>query len=424
MPGTRSLSTLSVADQLIAASLSPDGQLFSATTSLLNSGQAIDWGVVLERADALHMVGPLEHAIRGMPIARLALSQDQRDAIRVLALHLQRMRASRRTKTQALQEQLDKILMEAGRLAIPIVLLKGAHIAHLPNQKPEDRPMSDIDLLVRTDDMDRFEAMVQRLGYTPTNPSSFWRDSHFHLCPLAHPAYRHIVEIHWGLTAPASRIKIDMAAIWARAEPFLVNGRPTLTLAPEDNLIYLVIHGFFIDKLRHNGLRQIRDIALLIGGTIDRMNWNAVVDRSRALEICRPVYLALELVRLITGTSIPDSAMSQLKPPDWNDELIDEAYTRLFWSVEGTQLRPGIFRAWRQAGPVGVIRLIGREISPEVLRINYGPTRFAWMAYLYVPRRVFGWIATYWRVVLATMRLDRKLQARLRRVAALDHWLT
>jgi hypothetical protein len=369
------------------------------------------------------MMGPFEQAIRGIRIEGLDLPQDRRDVIRILALQLQRMRVARRVKTQPLQEQLDTILAEAARLAIPVVLLKGAHIAHLPNQKPEDRPMSDIDLLVRTDDMDRFEAMVQQLGYAPTNPSSFWRDSHFHLCPLAHPAYRHIVEIHWGLTAPASRIQLDMAAIWARAEPFLVNGRPTLTLAPEDNLIYLVIHGFFIDKLRRKGLRQIRDLALLIRSTTDRMDWNAVAERSRALDICRQVYLALELVRSITGTRIPDAAMSQLRPPDWDDELIDEAYTRLFWSPEATQLRPGIFRAWRAAGPVGVLRLIGREISPEVLRINYGPTRFAWMAYLYIPRRVFGWIAAYWRVVLATLRLDRKLQARLRRVAALDHWL-
>jgi hypothetical protein len=214
-----------------------------------------------------------------------------------------------------------------------------------------------------------------------------------------------------------------MAAIWERAEPFLINGRPTLVLSPEDNVIYLVIHGLFIDKLRHNGLRQIRDIALLIGSMTDRINWNVVAERAKALGICRQVYLALVLVRSITGAGISDSAMTQLKPPDWDDGLIDEAYTRMFGSAEAVQFRPGVFRAWRESGLLGVLRLIKREVSPEVLRRNYGPTRYSWMVYLYALRRVLGWIADYWRVVLATMGLGRKLQARLRRVAALDHWL-
>src|SRR5262245_9834084 len=174
-------------------------------------------------------------------------------------------------------------MAEADRLAIRVILLKGMYLAHRSYQRPEDRPMSDIDLLVRTGDLDRFEATLLRLGYVPTRPSPHWREIHFHLSPLVHPSYRHQVEIHWGLTPPASRIQLDMAAIWERAEPFLINGRPTLVLSPEDAMIHLVIHSLFMDKFRHDGLRQIRDIALFIGSMSDRMNWNVVIERARAL---------------------------------------------------------------------------------------------------------------------------------------------
>jgi len=74
----------------------PDEQLPAAITSLLNRGQAIDWSAVMERADALHMMGPFERTVRGIRIEGLALSQDQRDVIRILALQLQRMRTVRR----------------------------------------------------------------------------------------------------------------------------------------------------------------------------------------------------------------------------------------------------------------------------------------------------------------------------------------
>ena len=51
------------------------------------------------------------------------------------------------------------------------------------------------------------------------------------------------IEPHTRLTPIAMALDIDYDGIWRRAQPAILNGRSMLTMAPEDELIVLAIHG-------------------------------------------------------------------------------------------------------------------------------------------------------------------------------------
>ncbi len=108
-----------------------------------------------------------------------------------------------------LAEALDAL----GNAGIPVILLKGIAYAGTIYPDPAERPMSDIDLLVRSSDMSTAEQALARLGYWRAGSaaqSSVTR----HAITLKRrdgsiDLHRHILH--------AGRSRMDMGAIWREA---------------------------------------------------------------------------------------------------------------------------------------------------------------------------------------------------------------
>ena len=138
-----------------------------------------------------------------------------------------------------LSEALDAL----GSAGTPVILLKGIAYAGSIYADPAERPMSDIDLLVRSPDMPVAERALTRLGYWRAGSaaqSSVTR----HAITLKRrdgsiDLHRHVLH--------AGRSRIDIAAIWRDAEPSHIAGarRP----APVHEYI---LHAAHIG--RHEGL--------------------------------------------------------------------------------------------------------------------------------------------------------------------------
>lgn len=152
------------------------------------------------------------------------------------------------------------------------VALKGPLLAERIYPRPSARGATDIDLLVREDDLERVVAVASELGYAPGGGphEAFFRREHHHVT-LVHP-HALPLELHFhAIRAFGSTL---------RSEPLIERGaayrgfEAIRVLAPEDELVYLVLHAAWH---RFGRLAWLHDLALLV----EKMSDDQLLDAAR-----------------------------------------------------------------------------------------------------------------------------------------------
>jgi hypothetical protein len=134
-------------------------------------------------------------------------------------------------------------LQEAG---VPFIVHKGGALAEVVYDRPEDRPMVDIDVVFRPAQWQRVrEALKARRYQLPEGAGeAFWLENYFNISasspdpPVAH------FDLHWGLTQEG-RYHVDTEDLFDRAVAYrsaLAGGAQVLRLGTEDLLLSLFLH--------------------------------------------------------------------------------------------------------------------------------------------------------------------------------------
>lgn len=179
-----------------------------------------------------------------------------------------------------LQEFADR----AGADGLACVALKGAALHSLGLYSPGERPMADIDLLVRPADTGRAAELLASMGYVCTGAS--WKDQLFELAPSAglagaakgslselplgeHEAYPVKVELHKRVAErlPVTEVDITELVFPEDLRPGLIPYRSTNTL-----LLHLLLHAAGNISRRSIRLVHLHDIALL-AATMTAAQW-------------------------------------------------------------------------------------------------------------------------------------------------------
>jgi hypothetical protein len=194
----------------------------------------------------------------------------------------------------------------------PMLLLKGADLAERLYGNLGVRPMCDIDFLVQPQDIPAFDSHFRANGYTPTPAPHevLVRSRRHHHALYRHSDPNHLpLELHWRLANDARYEAIDVAGIWARAQPHdgLAGG---LVMAPDDLFLYLCLH------LKQHGfdtpLTQIWDLAEMLNATAFPLDWPTIWRRAADWHLTRTVEIALFLVHSALG--VPTTHISGWTP--------------------------------------------------------------------------------------------------------------
>jgi hypothetical protein len=172
--------------------------------------------------------------------------------------------------------------------------------------------MSDIDFLVHAGDICAFDSHFRMHGYEPTpHPHEVLvRSRRHHHALYRHPDPQRLpLELHWRLANDARYGSIDIAGIWARAQPH-PGLRGALVMAPDDLFLYLCLH------LKQHGfdtpLTQIWDLAEMLNAPNLALDWPTVWRRAADWHLTRTLELALFLVRSVLG--VPTTGISDWTP--------------------------------------------------------------------------------------------------------------
>lgn len=211
-----------------------------------------------------------------------------------------------------LYHRLGIVLRELRRRSIPAIVLKGAYLAEAVYGNVGLRPMGDMDVLVRLVDIECLEGVLAGAGL---HPLTGW--SELDVVTKRHVNYasaggEHFEFHHDLLPTTILPAHFDLDALWAAAVETEIAGEPALALSPPDLLLHLCAHLFV--HVEFWGLRGLCDISETIHHFGPKMDWPAVISRSRRGSLDRCVYLALRATEALLEVPLPDGLLSTLQP--------------------------------------------------------------------------------------------------------------
>jgi hypothetical protein len=212
-----------------------------------------------------------------------------------------------------MQTIFQEVVSALGAEGIRVMALKGLALARRYYGEVALRPMTDMDLLVRREDVLRATATLRRLGYRADNgmgsPFGFYSFTSA-VVAYARPGSLSI-EMHWELFGRhAYRPSLPAAEVWNRALVINIFDQSVRYLHPRDELWYLCVHAAIEHRLER--LIWLVDIAELVDSLPADWDWQRFIEETRAAGVALPVAAALAYCCAHLRLSAPADALERL----------------------------------------------------------------------------------------------------------------
>jgi hypothetical protein len=348
---------------------------------------SLDWDQVIGYA--------AEQGVAALLFRRLTASTGRCQApFEVKRTFLKAYLANQVRNTQ-LYNELHRVVKALQGEGIPVVVLKGAHLAQLVFGDIGVRSMSDLDLLIQGPDVARAESVLRGLDFVPPEDRdrSWFAEHHFHFRYIL-PGKRADVELHWRLELFEASSGSELDGLWRRAQTVTLAGIETRVLSPEDLLLHLCAH-----VSRHIfdyfPLRCLCDVAETIA-YFEHLDWSEVRARAERWQIAAQVFLPLLLAHDLMGAPVPEEVLRGLQPSGLDPRLAGWAQQRVL--ADAVQRVDPAARAFSDTfGQVWASRSL-RDKTAALVHAFFPPARSmaqiydlsdgSWRIYLYYPVRI------------------------------------
>lgn len=183
-----------------------------------------------------------------------------------------RNRRSNRSRNKAVVEIVNAYRLEG----IQVLLVKGIALCNFVYSEIGLRPMRDIDLLVKKNDLEKAEKILFDLGYTAAQNHAIPHD-YYHLVPLEKiiDGLPVGVELHHNLLPFHPQYPLwPLEKSYRAARKIEINGVTARTLSLEDTLCYVYLHGFQAPlTYEPYRLMHVADIVSLVEKYLTVVNW-------------------------------------------------------------------------------------------------------------------------------------------------------
>lgn len=290
-----------------------------------------DWGDLLLQAQS-HGLGPLlQHRLRSR-CPDLQIPPDTAKKLKK-SVHIGVGRSL------WLFKGLSRILRALNSAGVPVIVLKGAHLAPLVYCSIELRQMRDVDILIPVPHLMQAVGVIEALGYAPVDEfkieETLTRSQHL---PLFIRDGEIPVEIHWTIERPTSPFRIDVEGLWHRSRPVTVEGEAVRILSPEDLLLHLCLHAGYHHRFIVS-LQVFADIAEIVRHHGDQFDWTGFEVRCGKWGVTRPAHLCLHMAKELVNSAVPQDMLQRLEPADFEPAIVSAAREQLqVFSMEGPRV--------------------------------------------------------------------------------------
>lgn len=211
-----------------------------------------------------------------------------------------------------LAQELASILEAFEAREVACVPMRGLALAELLYGDIAARPMGDLDLLVRKEELQGVATILKGLGFRELDHRpgfarafsyalEFFKDRHGWV----------IVEPHWTIAYPPFVDRVDMEAVWKRCKRGRIVGVETWLLDPVNLLVHLCLH--LIHQGEHVPLLWFYEIDRLIRQENAALDWAEVSRLARQSGLELLLAEALGQVKVLFESPIPEHVLSQLR---------------------------------------------------------------------------------------------------------------
>lgn len=229
--------------------------------------------------------------------------------------HLTRRLAEGSARHLLMSRELGRVLRRFAAEGVAVIPLKGPFLADTLYPHPALRPFSDVDLLIRPEDLLCADALLVSLGCRRVADDHSWSfDIAYDQATLYEGVYGVRVDLHWSVVNDPRYAWNNRQglSVWDRAIPIRVAGEAALGLCPEDLLLYLAVH-----LAVHHGLAGLLwywDLALILDRWAGALDWEAVIARASRWRVHTALFFALRELERVFGVSAPPQVMVRLRP--------------------------------------------------------------------------------------------------------------
>jgi hypothetical protein len=339
-----------------------------------------EWRVVLEDAHAEGLTPLLYNWFRQTEVS----SRPPADAADLLQQRFFAIAA----RNMMLADELAGILQAWERENRPCVPLRGLALAEDLFGDITLRPMGDIDLLVRREDLEDITSILCGLGFQQMDRRPGFAIDYYYTLKFFKD--RHgwiIVEPHWTITYPPFADRVDMEVVWERSERDRVVGVASRKLAVEDLLFHLCLH------LVHQGdeapLLHFFEIDRLIRKRHESIDWSRVALMAEMSGQGFLLHRALDRVRTHFDTPVPEEAIKRI--PDRPASKLEGRLADLLAGSENIDGKESLALLFTIKGMRARLRYVIALLfpSPEFMMIQYGLSHRRQLGLSYIRRLIY-----------------------------------
>ncbi len=279
------------------------GHLRAGKSINLLLDQDLDWSLILKEAQR-HCILPLLYANLACVNRLRRLPPEVREAL------VASVRAITATNL-ALVGELTRILRLFEQEGIRAIPFKGPMLALAAYGEYSSRSFADLDILVHESDLARALGILESACYR-RNQILSPREERAYLkaeCAVQLQSERgFVVELHWRFSERNASVNFPLPEIRQRAGTVALGGMDVRTLAVEDLLLYLCVHGA---KHYWERLEWISSLAELIRSN-PKLDWMAVRTRAKAWRVERLLFLGLHLAGSLLDAPVPEDVRSRI----------------------------------------------------------------------------------------------------------------
>lgn len=217
-----------------------------------------------------------------------------------------------RERNRQLRRQLLEAVRQLNAAGIVPVLLKGSkHLVTNIYTDPGARIMSDIDILVRHEEITPSLDALQQLGYQAVEDEhGDYHEEHHHCAPLFRPGDYATLEIHRRLMEKPHEAILPTPMALAETELLDVDNARMQALSPTHRILHNIIHSQLIDMHHVNGtipLRSLYEAATENAGSGSPVDWNTIRSRLTQCNRFRELRAYTYMARRLFGVDFPVS---------------------------------------------------------------------------------------------------------------------
>lgn len=220
---------------------------------------------------------------------------------------------------------LERIALHLNLADVPVMVLKGAALNMTVYDRPDQRLMRDVDIMVRPEHAAEALAVLERAGCRQQRHwvrQDFFPRYYFETEFSDGELYPVTIDLHVRPFRPLRYVKlISDAAMWDHAAPMRLGEAEVYLPSAEDMLLHLAVHCAFHNEDRP---KWLEDIQRWIDARAEQIDWGRFVARAGQWHLHGAVLRGMALVEAEHGTLLPRHVRQALEemPLGWRDRLV------------------------------------------------------------------------------------------------------